>query len=211
MKPLDLGQLELVGRSVALRPLLAVHARALASAAGEARDSYAFSPVPGGLDETAAYVDQALEQRAAGLRYPFVIEWHGRIVGTTSYYDFQPWQWPPGSGRSPSLEPDAVEVGYTWLAASAQRTDCNTEAKLLLFTQAFERWRVHSVSLRTDERNARSRRAMERLGCVFEGVRRAHLPASDGTPRSSAYYSIVASEWPAAKARIERLLGRVDG
>jgi RimJ/RimL family protein N-acetyltransferase len=211
MTPLDLGHLELVGRRVALRPLLAAHAPALSAAAGESRDSFGFSPVPDGLDETVAYVGEALEQRQSGFRYPFVIEWQGRVVGTTSYYDYQPWHWPPGSGRSPGGSPDSVEIGYTWLAASAQRTDCNTEAKLLLFTHAFERWRVHSVSLRTDERNLRSRRAMERLGCVFEGVRRAHLPASDGTARSSAYYSIVASEWPAAKERIERLLRRAGG
>lgn len=207
---LILDPIELRGVDVTLLPLRLDHAPALAAAADESRDSYRFNPVPNGHADVVAYVERALLQKEAGQRYPFVIEWRGTIVGTTSYSDFQPWQWPAGSGQISREHPDAVEVGYTWLAASAQRTACNTEAKCLLFTHAFESWHVHSVCLRTDERNARSRRAIERLGCTFEGIRRAHMPGSDGTVRSSAFYSITAAEWPGVREQLHRL-SRRDG
>ena len=104
--------------------------------------------------------------------------------------------------------PDAVEVGSTWLAASAQRTRCNTEAKYLLLAHAFEGWEVHRVSLRTDERNERSRRAIERLGAQFEGIRRVDMPGQDGTVRNSACYSIVRAEWPAVRDRLQGFLAQ---
>jgi RimJ/RimL family protein N-acetyltransferase len=95
-----------------------------------------------------------------------------------------------------------------WLAASAQRTRCNTEAKSLLFTYAFEVWNVYRVSLRTDERNARSRRAIERLGARFEGIRRADMPGQDDVVRNSAFYSIVRDEWSEVRARLRESLAR---
>ena len=101
-----------------------------------------------------------------------------------------------------------MEIGATWLAASAQRTRCNTEAKYLLLSHAFDVWRVHRVTLKTDARNAQSRRGIERIGAVFEGVRRAHMPAQDGSIRDSAYYSIVRAEWPAVRKALEAALAR---
>src|SRR3954471_16586389 len=162
---LDLGNIVLSGAEVVLRPLVRGDAAALAAAAAESRENYDMSPVPDGLAEAEAYIAYALEQKTAGARYALAVEWQGRGVGTTSYYDFQPWRWPKGSALQRRDAPDAVEIGYTWYAASAQRTRCNTDAKLLLLQNAFETWRVHRVSLRTDERNERSRRAIERLGC----------------------------------------------
>ena len=97
-----------------------------------------------------------------------------------------------------------LEIGSTWYAASAQRTGINSEAKLLQLTHAFEVWQVLRVTFKTDARNTVSRRAIERLGAQFEGVRRSHCPARDGTVRDSAYYSITASEWPAVRSRIGR-------
>lgn len=190
----------LLGTEVSLRPLQLEHAEALALAASESREHYRFNPVPDGLLEARAYVVHALDSRDAGLRYPFVIEWRSRIVGTTSYSGFQPWLWPSGSPLQRTDRPDVVEIGYTWLAASAQRTRCNTEAKYLLLRHAFETWEVHRVSLRTDERNQRSRNAIQRLGARFEGIRRADKPSADGIVRDSAFYSIVRSEWPAIRA-----------
>jgi N-acetyltransferase len=139
---------------------------------------------------------------------PFAIEWHDRVVGSTSYLDIQQWRWPAGSPLQRTDYPDSVEIGSTWLAASAQRTRCNTEAKYLLLTHAFDVWRVHRVCLKTDERNAKSRRAIERLGAAFEGVRRSDMPAQDGSVRSSAYYSIVPAEWPVVRKRLEDALAR---
>jgi len=203
---LELGTIVLADERVRLRPLLVSDAAALALAGGESREHYRYNPVPDGLADAEAWIAHALAARDAGARYPFVIEWQGRVVGSTSYYDYQPWQWYRGSPLQRSDRPDAVEIGYTWLAASAQRTDCNTRAKLLLMTHAFEIWQVHRVSLRADARNERSRRAMERLGARLDGVLRAHTWALDGGVRDSAFYSILAAEWPAVKAGLEARL-----
>jgi len=127
-------------------------------------------------------------------------------VGSTSYLGAERWRWPAGSPRQRTDRPDVVEIGATWLAASAQRTRCNTEAKLLMLAHAFDVWQVHRVSLKTDARNMTSRRAIERLGARLEGVRRADMPGSDGSVRDSAYYSIVRAEWPEVRQRLEAAL-----
>lgn len=98
-----------------------------------------------------------------------------------------------------------LEIGATWYAASAQRTAVNTDVKLSLLGHAFDTWGALRVTLKTDARNAGSRTAILRLGASFEGVRRAHLPAVDGTVRDTAYYSILRSEWPGVR---ELLVGR---
>ncbi len=94
---------------------------------------------------------------------------------------------------------------------SAQRTPINTEAKLLMLGHAFDVWKVLRVTLKTDARNERSRQAILRLGAQFDGVLRAHMPAYDGTwPRDSAFYSVLASEWPDVRGRLQRALGIPD-
>jgi len=102
--------------------------------------------------------------------------------------------------------PDVVEIGATWLAAAAQRTPINTEAKVLMLTHAFDHWRVHRVSLMTDARNQRSRDAIGRLGARFDGILRAARPASDGVIRDTAAFSILEAEWPAVRANLEARL-----
>ena len=191
-----------------LRPLMLADAAALALAASESRGEYGYTRVPDSVEDARRYIELALSDRDAGRRMPFAIEWHDRVVGSTSYLDIQQWRWPGGSPLQRTDFPDSVEIGSTWLAASAQRTRCNTEAKYLLLSHAFDVWRVHRVCLKTDERNARSRRAIERLGAVFEGVRRSDMPAQDGAVRSSAYYSIVPAEWPLVRQRLEEALAR---
>ena len=95
--------------------------------------------------------------------------------------------------------PDAVEVGGTWLGASAQRTGANTDAKLLMLTHAFDVWGVQRLDLKTDARNARSRDAIERLGARLDGVMRnwqpSYVPGEEGRARDTALYSIIPSEW----------------
>ena len=191
-----------------LRPLALADAGALALAAAESRGEYGYTRVPDSVEDARRYIELALSDRDAGRRMPFAIEWHDRVVGSTSYLDIQQWRWPAGSPLQRTDYPDSVEIGSTWLAASAQRTRCNTEAKYLLLSHAFDVWRVHRVCLKTDERNARSRRAIERLGAVFEGVRRSDMPAQDGAVRSSAYYSIVPAEWPLVRKGLEEALAR---
>nr|WP_157467028.1 GNAT family protein [Frankia sp. QA3] len=114
----------------------------------------------------------------------------------------------PAASDPAGILPSVAEIGGTWLAASAQRTAVNTEAKLLLLGHAFDAWATLRVCLKTDARNARSRAAIERLGARFEGVRRAHVLAFDGTARDSAYYSIVRAEWPGVRAGLIARLTR---
>jgi RimJ/RimL family protein N-acetyltransferase len=122
--------------------------------------------------------------------------------------EIERWRWPSPRPEPAPLGPDAVEIGATWLAHSAQRTAINTEAKLLMLRHAFEIWRVYRVTLLTDARNLRSRAAIERLGARCDGILRGHMPAFDGSGvRDSACYSILASEWRSVRARLERLVG----
>jgi RimJ/RimL family protein N-acetyltransferase len=105
--------------------------------------------------------------------------------------------------------PYAVEIGGTWLAASAQRTGINTEAKLLLLDYAFSVLGVGRVDLKTDARNDRSRNAMARIGGTFEGVLRnwqpSLVPGEEGRLRDSALYSILDTEWPDVHERLLEL------
>ena len=198
----------LEGSTVRLRPMAIADADALAAAAAESREHFTYTRVPDGVEEAERYIAVALGERASGHRMPFVTLWHDRVVGCTSYLDLQLWRWPPGSPLQRVDRPDAVEIGATWLSASAQRTQCNTEAKYLMLTHAFDDWQVHRGALKTDARNARSRRAIERLGARLDGVRRADMPGQDGSVRNSAYYSIVRAEWPAVRAKLEESLAR---
>jgi RimJ/RimL family protein N-acetyltransferase len=157
------------------------------------------------------YIETALADWDAARALPFatVDRARGRVVGATRFGNVEFWAWPPGNPNQRGEDvPDVVEIGWTWLAADAQRTAINTEAKYLMLTHAFERWRVHRVSLQTDARNARSRAAIERIGARLDGVLRAQRPASDGTVRDSAYYTILDREWPAVRARLEARLGQ---
>ena len=194
----------LAGSRVRLEPLNRDHVGALVRAATEARDTYGFTLVPADHEEMTRYVDSALADQDTGWALPFAVYDLGgqAIVGSTRFLDLDYWSWPPAwpPGRSvprPDAIPTVAEIGSTWLASSAQRTGCNTEAKLLLLGHAFDTWGVLRVTLKTDARNVRSRRAIERIGGRFEGVRRAHARAVDGSVRDTAYYSIVAAEWPA--------------
>ena len=199
----------LEGRVVRLEPLTAAHAGDLLAAASGPRDTFGLTWVPGSPAEAAAYIDAALGELTARRSLPFatVDRARGRVVGSTRFLNIEYWTWPPGNAHQRGAErPDAVEIGATWLAADAQRTPINTEAKLLMLEQAFDRWRVHRVSLMTDARNERSRNAIVRLGARFDGVLRAARPASDGNIRDTAAFSILESEWPAIRARLQARL-----
>lgn len=199
----------LEGRVVRLEPLTVAHEGGLLAAASGPRDTYGLTWVPGSLAEAAAYIDAALGEQTARRSLPFatVDRARGRVVGSTRFLNIEYWTWPPGNAHQRGAErPDAVEIGATWLAADAQRTPINTEAKLLMLEHAFDRWRVHRVSLMTDARNERSRNAIMRLGARFDGVLRAARPASDGNIRDTAAFSILESEWPAIRARLQARL-----
>ena len=198
---------------VRLEPLAAQHAGPLAAAAAADRRSYRLTWVPDGLDDARDYVAAALDGQADGRALPFAVRRRadGAIVGSTRFLDLDvfappPPPWPPGVGRGPEpaddLPPSVAEIGSTWYAAACQRTGINTACKLLLLGHAFDVWGTIRVTLKTDARNDASRRAIERLGALPEGVRRAHAPGLDGTIRDTAYYSIIAAEWPRVRDRL---------
>jgi len=204
-----LPQPTLQGSHVRLVPLSLQHLDDLVRVAAGPRDTYRLTFVPEGTEAMRRYVETALSLRDAGGAVPFATTRvaDGRIVGSTRFGNLEYWAWPSGA-RAPPEPPDAVEIGWTWLAADAQRTSINTEAKLLMLGHAFEEWRVRRVNLRTDSRNVRSRAAIERLGAKLDGILRAHMPASDGGIRDTATYSILAEEWPAMKQRLSARLTR---
>jgi len=101
-----------------------------------------------------------------------------------------------------SLENRSLEIGGTWYAVAYQRTAVNTECKYLLLKHAFEDLGCVRVQLKTDVRNIRSQRAIERIGAVREGILRKHMILPDGHVRSSVIYSIVHDEWPRVKAML---------
>ena len=205
----------LAGDVVTLLPLSVDDVDALVAAATEDRSTYGFTPVPADADAMRAYVEGALSDEETGWALPFVttLTSGGRVVGSTRFLGLDDWA--AGPGRHPGSRPGGAtgtprvgEIGATWLAASAQRTAVNTEAKLLMLRHAFDNWDVERITFKTDARNARSRAAIERLGAHFEGIRRAEVPATDGAIRDSAYYSIVRAEWPAVRTGLEARLTR---
>src|SRR5258708_2612429 len=202
--------LVLTGRHVRLEALEQRHVDGLAAASATDASLYQWSPVPRGEVETRSYVDTALSWRDAGSAVPFVIvrQSDGVIIGSTRFWNLKRWSWPPPHERHGRQAPDVCEIGHTWLNRSAIRTAANTEAKQLMLTHAFETWQVLCVSFYTDARNQRSRAALGRIGAKFEGILRSHRMAADFIARDSVRFSIVASEWPAVKQHLSRLLDR---
>ncbi|WP_263365127.1 GNAT family N-acetyltransferase [Edaphobacter bradus] len=198
----------LQGGHVRLELLSHGHVDGLVKASAGDAELYRWSAVPQGLDAVTKYVETALEWKAAGTAVPFAVirVADGVVIGSTRFFDIERWAWPEGHERFGRGAPDACEIGYTWYAREAIRTAANTEAKTLMLTHAFEEWKVLRVCLHTDVRNERSRAAMERIGCRFEGILRAHRMATDFTARDSARYSIVAAEWPEVKERLAGLM-----
>jgi RimJ/RimL family protein N-acetyltransferase len=202
----------LSGTHVRLEPLDHRHVDGLAAAAAVDRSLYQWSPIPQGKVEAASYVDTAMAWRDAGSAVPFAIVrlndrvQDGAVIGSTRFFNLERWAWPQGHPRYGRQNPDACEIGYSWLTSSAIRTTANTEAKLLMLTYAFETWQLLRVCFHTDVRNQRSRAALERIGAKFEGILRAHRMAADFIARDSARFSIVAKEWPDVKEKLRRLL-----
>ena len=187
----------LEGHGVRLEPLVPEHAAALGRAAADGRLWelwFTSVPAPG---EEEAYVATALAGRDAGHMLPWVVRESssGEIVGTTRYHDIVP-------------AIDRVEIGWTWYAASRQRSHVNTACKLLLFGHAFDTLGCRVVGLRTDNFNLRSQRAIEGLGAKKDGVVRHHAARRDGTVRDSVLYSVLAGEWPDVRRYLALRLAR---
>ncbi|HSO75314.1 MAG TPA: GNAT family protein [Blastocatellia bacterium] len=187
----------LEGQHVRLEPLSPAHEESLVAAAGDGElwnSTVTIVPPRSGM---AAYIATALSAQARGHALPFVIvqKSMGKVVGCTRFFHIE-------------RDHRRVEIGYTWLSASAQRTIVNTEAKLLLLTHAFERLRCIRVEFFTDVLNHQSRTAILRLGAKQEGVLRNHMIMPSGRYRDSVCFSIIEAEWPEVKAHLEAKLGK---
>jgi len=202
---LTAGVLE--GERVRLEPLSLEHLEGLIAAANGARDSYQHTFVPQTREDMERLVATAVAVGEGGAAVPFatIDKAAGRVVGCTRFANLEHIQ-VPLNGQPISVRPYAVEIGWTWLSAQAQRTFVNTEAKLLMLTHAFEVWNVVRVVLKTSEKNLRSRAAIERIGGEPDGISRTFLPG--GTFRQTAWYSLGRDQWPENKVRLLARLTR---
>jgi RimJ/RimL family protein N-acetyltransferase len=188
----------LYGDAVKLEPLDPSHADDLL-AAGADPEIWRYMPIaqPNTVAQVRQWIDEAWKLAATGEQLPFAIvdPETGRAVGSTRYLDIhRNWR--------------TLEIGWTWLAASVQRSAVNTETKLMLLKHAFEDQGALRVQFKTDARNLRSQQAIERLGAVKEGVLRKYRIAHDGYVKDGVYYSILDDEWPAVKERLVARLKR---
>lgn len=186
----------LEGRVIRLEPLAPAHAEALWAAS--APEIYRFKPyVVRSAEDMLGFVGrlQRLQVAGEGLGFCTIDRATGAPIGSSSYFAADPAH-------------RRLEIGGTWVTPSRQRTPVNTEAKYLMLGHAFDALGCRRVEFKTDRLNERSRRALERIGAVEEGVFRNHMLMPDGRIRDSVYYSIIDREWPAVKARLEGLLGR---
>ena len=197
-KKLDPQPVTLTGKLVRLEPLTMEHAGDLYDAGGDAA-IWRYLPQPGFTDPEGAqaWVRQCLAEVSGGGRVAFAVVdlATDRAIGSTSYLDID---------RSHR----ALEIGWTWYGTAWQRTGVNTECKYLLMRHAFEDHSARRVCLKTDHRNTRSRQAILRLGAVEEGTWRNHRIAWDGVDRHSVFYSVIDSEWPDIKRRLEGFMQR---
>lgn len=188
----------LAGEFVRLEPMLSAHGPMLADV-GLDEELWRWIPDPVHTrGEMLTYVEAALAQRERGVSLPFTIveRASGKIIGSTRYANIEHIH-------------RRVEIGWTWIAIPWQRTAVNTECKYLLLRHAFEALGCIRVELKTDLLNEKSRRAIARIGAREEGIFRNHMITSTGRIRHSVYFSVIDSEWPLVKARLEeKLKGR---
>lgn len=192
------GPVTLEGRFVRLVPLTVDHAEALAVAARDPEVSrYLRSPLPTSPTQMAELIAHRLDQAQRRALLPFVttLARTGHVVGTTNFV-------------RPEFADGNVEIGGTWIDSAYWRTPVNTEAKLLMLAYAFDTARAHRVYLQTDARNDRSQAAIRRLGAVLETTFREDAHLGEGFYRTSVYFGILATEWPAVRARLESALRR---
>jgi RimJ/RimL family protein N-acetyltransferase len=185
----------LAGRFVRLEPIEERHRDDLLAAAAQDPETfrYLFTDLSRGASVWPAYLADAL--RDEYVSWTTVDAATGRAIGSTRFLDIAP-------------EHGRLEIGWTWIAPSHQRTAVNTEAKLLQLSYAFDDLGARRVALKTDERNERSQAAIARLGAVREGVLRHQFRMPDGFMRSSVYFSILSEEWPVLKTRLDERLAK---
>jgi N-acetyltransferase len=183
------------GSSVRLEPMALDHLGPL-SRVGLEPELWRWTPTAvASAEQMRTYVLAALDELRCGVSLPFVVidQSRDRIIGSTRFANISPTH-------------RRLEIGWTWLTPSCQRTGANTEAKLLLLTHAFETLGAIRVEFKTDVLNEKSRTALLRIGAVEEGTFRKHLITDSGRVRDTVYFSIIDTEWPAVKARVAALI-----
>jgi len=198
MAALEVNPVVLEGKHARLEPMTEAHVSALAEI-GVGQDFWNFM-VYGDMnneEDMRGWVMDILSRAEKGTDLPFVVTHleSGRIAGATRYLNIMP-------------NDRGLEIGGTWYGVDFQRTAVNTECKYLLLTHAFETLGCIRVQLKTDSRNERSQKAIERIGAKKEGVLRNHMILPDGYIRHSVYYSILDSEWGDVKREFEEMLKR---
>lgn len=195
---MEVMPITLEGKFVRLEPLTEAHVPALTEiGVGQPFWHFMLYGDMTSMEDMHNWVTDILARAQQGTDLPFVVIHveSGRVAGATRYLNIMP----PDRG---------LEIGGTWYGVEFQRTPVNTECKYLLLRHAFETLGCIRVQLKTDSRNERSQKAIERLGAVKEGILRNHMILPDGRYRHSVYYSILDTEWPAVKTRLEEMLLR---
>lgn len=195
---MDVHPVTLAGREARVEPLRLEHARDL-YLAGQDPEIWRYLPTDprASVAAMSSWIADALQELQARRQIPLAIvdQATNSAVGSTRYMNIAPHD-------------HGLEIGWTWLAVSAQRTAINTECKYLLLRHAFDHLGAIRVQLKTDSRNVVSQRAIERLGAVREGVLRKQMIVQNGYQRDTVMYSITDDEWPAVKAHLE---AKLDG
>ncbi len=186
----------LTGKYARLEPLSEAHIPGL-TAIGAGQDFWDFM-LYGNIstdEDMRNWVRDILSRAETGADLPFAVIHlaSGRVAGATRYLNIMP-------------KDRGLEVGGTWYGTDFQRTAVNTECKYLLLTHAFETLKCIRVQLKTDLRNLRSQKAIERIGAKKEGVLRNHMILPDGRYRDSVYYSIIDTEWEEVKKNLEEMM-----
>lgn len=190
-------QTSLIGHHVELLPLEQIYAAELLSAAMHQQIWQWLPHEPfSQLEDVQNWIADALfhsNQQAFVIKH----KKFKQVVGSTRLMDIQP------NNKS-------LEIGWTWINPSYWRTAVNSECKLLLMQYVFEELKYNRVQFKTDSRNIRSQKAIERLGAKKEGVLRSNMLLPDGYRRDSVYYSVLIEEWPEVKARLETVIKKTS-
>lgn len=182
---------------VLMRPLVSSDFGLLLQEAIADSDLLRFSPIPiHSSDLLRSYIEMMLKDRLNNTRYPFIIfdKMQGSYAGNTSFLNI-------------SDKDKRLEIGSTWIGRKFHHSGLNTNCKFLLLQYAFDHLGFDRVELKTDERNLRSRAAIEKIGGRFEGILRSHTVMSDGFRRNTVYYSILRDEWPEVRQKLKNIIG----
>ncbi len=192
---MDIRPIILEGAFVRLEPLSMDHHARFCAVGLDAELWRVSTDVVRSPEEMKSYIETALRWQTEGHALPFAIveKSTNTVVGSTRYAAIEHHH-------------RRLEVGWTWVARNWQRTAINTEAKYLLLKHAFETLGCIRVEFKTDSLNEKSRRALARIGAAEEGILRNHLITHSGRFRHSVYYSIIDTEWPMVRLRLEESL-----